>query len=170
MAQAEAEAQQLITRAQTARGIVAWAYAVTSSSTYQSPALFGAPSGRTGLQPLDAHAEAAWILRQVALLPTETLRLMVAANYGQDAGSLMRLVPWLLSGCQSDAERALMPRAAAEYCGRGKPSERELAEACGLSRPVVAREYARMCGRLYGYDDLAMTMLAAMFRERGWLA
>lgn len=168
MAHRERQPQRLITRAQTARGIVVWAYAVSSTSVCRSPALMPMPSSHDRLHPLDAHAEAAWILRQVELLP-QTLRLMLAANYGRDAGAAMLLTAWLLSECQSEAERALMPTAVAEYCGAGRLSERELAEASGLSRHVVTREYGRLCGRLYGYDDVAMQMLGTMFRERGWL-
>lgn len=159
----------LITRAKTARGIVVWAYAVSSTPVCKSPQLMPMPASGMGLRPLDAHAEAAWILRQVRMLPNQTLRLMVAANYGDDKAAEHLALSWLRDGCQTEIERVLMPFAFSEYCRRGKQSERELALATGLSQYIIAREYGRVCGTVFGYDAMAMQILAQMFQARGWM-
>lgn len=157
--------ERLITRARTERGIIAWAYQVASTPGYGCQALGEVRGG--GHSPLDAHAEAAWVLRQVdALAGME--RLVVIANYAADKPARVRLC-FCLEDMFPDADAGLVHQLVADWCGGGKSSERELCRRTGLPERSVARLAGRITGALMSWDWLAMRTIGQAFRDRGWV-
>lgn len=158
--------QQLITRATTPRGILAWAFAVAATPGYGQGKYLGEIGGGNQTA-MDAHAEAAWVLRVVDTQP-DYLRCLLRASYGHQGGQIARLQV-LVCDALPDSPSGLIERVVRDWCGGGKSSERELADAAGMSRGVVAREAGTVHGVLRAWDWLAMTGVGREFRDRGWL-
>lgn len=146
-------------------GLLRSAYTVTSTDGYASHTIYKTPG--SGHSFVDILTEAAWIIRQVDALPTATLRNVVMARHGCDAMARRRLADHLV--VLHRANNAVAIFSVADFCGMGRASEREIAEAAGLSRSEVARHYSRMMGVLDGMDAEAISMLYLAFRDRGWV-
>lgn len=159
-------AAELITRATTERGILVWAFAVSSTSGYGQGKYLGEVGGGKNTA-LDAHAEAAWVLAIVDRQP-DYLRCMIRATYGHEVGQIVVLIE-RVGDALPDCPGGLIERVVKDWCGAGKSSENELAQASGLSRRTVMREAGAVHGVLRGWDWLAIASVGREFRDRGWL-
>lgn len=158
------QADEMICSTRNPRGILVWAFTVSSTPGY--PSMLGSlePSGVYGLSYLDKYAQAAWVIRVVDNLDDLMDRLVITANYGNCPWHQARLAQLLADGRSESLARL----AVAHWCGKSKPSERAMAEAGGMSRRRATEQWAQLMRALIRADAYAMATIEPAFIARGW--